>query len=291
VVNCIHEHHANFLPWYARAQLRTIPIDTNGLVDLALLEAQLQHSPKLISISWASNVTGNLQPIQDIVALAHRYNCLVCIDGAQIVGHRTVDLGKLEPDFFVCSSHKMFGPTGAGLLYIHEKHLDTLPYTRFGGGMVNAFDGKHCQFKRAPLGFEPGTPAIEAIFGFAKAIAYIQSIGYERIQQHCQQWSGAFMQQLEKSRWCLSFPRSADALAVFSLRPRQGHCDLSQLARILSDSYNIGVGEGQSCCGPLYASFKQTSALRVSAQIYNPLSEVERFFACLDELSYMIMSD
>ncbi|HHT0594203.1 TPA: aminotransferase class V-fold PLP-dependent enzyme [Legionella anisa] len=289
VINCRQEHHANFIPWSEYAQLITIDLLNDGLIDLTALEMQLKtHKVKLVTIAYASNVTGNVQPVKEIVALAKQYKALICIDGAQVISHRPVDVVELNVDFFVFSAHKLFGPSGVGILYIHDSILIDLPHKRFGGGMVNVYNDSQKLFKRPPLGFEPGTPAIEAVIGFGKAIEYVQKVGFEAIMHHHSAWSTYFLQQLECSSWTLAFPKSKDSLPIFTLRPEKAQVDLSYLSRMLSDTYNIAVNDGQQCCGPLYFAADLSTGLRVSAHLYNPLSDAGYFFQCLNQLEFFI---
>ena len=289
IVNCIHEHHANFIPWKERGNLITVGLTNDGLIDLIALEAILaKNTVKLVTISHASNVTGNIQPINQIIELAKQYKALVCIDGAQIISHKPVDLEKSPADFYVFSGHKMFGPSGTGVLFIREEILSTLPYKRFGGGMVNIYNLQQKLFKKAPFGFEPGTPAIEGVIGLGKAVEYIQSIGFQTIDDYLKIWSRHFLQQLDKSAWKLAFVKSRESLSIFTLQPKDADIDLSFFARILSDTYNIAVNDGQQCCSPLYAANNLSSGLRVSAHIYNSLKDIDYFFKCLEQLFFFI---
>jgi cysteine desulfurase/selenocysteine lyase len=287
VVNCLHEHHANFIPWNERAHLLTVDMSSEGLLDLDVLENMLKKNKvKLVTITHASNVTGNIQPVTEIVKLAKQYNVLVCLDGAQIISHKAVDIQQIGADFYVFSSHKLFGPTGVGVLYIQEELLAKMPYKRFGGGMVNVYNLQQTLYKRPPLGFEPGTPAIEAAIGFGKAIEYVLNIGFDAINNHLTSWSNAFLKQLEVSEWKLAFPKSKASLPIFTLRPKTGEVDLAYLARLLSDTYNIAVNDGQQCCGPLYAMANLNSGLRISAHITNSMADIDYFFHCLKKLSF-----
>ena len=289
IVNCIHEHHANFIPWKERGNLITVGLTSDGVIDLTALESTLaNNNVKLVTISHASNVTGNIQPIHQVISLARQYNTLICIDGAQVVSHRPLDLMELCADFYVFSGHKMLGPSGTGVLFIREEILSTLPYKRFGGGMVNIYNLQQSVFKRAPHGFEPGTPAIEGVIGLGKAIEYLQAVGFQVIDNHLNAWSCRFLKQLENSGWALAFAKSQDSLPIFTLHPKRADVDLSYFARILSDTYNIAVNDGQQCCGPLYAANGLNAGLRVSAHFYNSLTEVDYFFECLDQLFFFI---
>jgi cysteine desulfurase/selenocysteine lyase len=287
VVNCLHDHHSNFIVWDEKARLMTLNMTSNGCIDLQMLEECLKKNKvTLLSITYASNVTGTIQPVLEAIALAKKYHALVCIDGAQIISHRLVDMDLLGADFFVFSSHKLFGPSGVGVLYIREHLLEDMPYKRFGGGMVNVYTPKQQLYKRPPLGFEAGTPAIEAVIGLGAAIDYLQQIGFDAVNKHLAAWTELFLKRLETSSWKLAFPRPEGSLALFTLRPQNPATDLAYLARLLSDTYNIAVNDGQQCCGPLYAFAEINSGLRISAHLYNSLADVDSLFNALEELSF-----
>ena len=182
----------------------------------------------------------------------------------------------------------MFGPSGTGVLFVREEILSTLPYKRFGGGMVNIYNLQQTVFKKAPYGFEPGTPAIEGIIGLGKAVEYLQAVGFQAIESHLNAWSSRFLQQLENSGWTLAFAKSQQSLSIFTLQPKSADIHLSYFARILSDTYNIAVNDGQQCCGPLYAAYELNAGLRISAHVYNSLTDIDYFFECLEQLFFFI---
>ncbi len=289
IVNFTPEHHSNFIPWQERANLITLNLSDDFEYDLDKVEDIFKkNTVKLLTTTCASNVTGNIPPLKELIKLAKRYNVLVCLDGAQILGHRPIDLYDLSPDFFVFSAHKMFGPSGTGVLYIRENILEQLSHKRFGGGMVNVYQKEKKIFKRAPLGLEPGTPSIEAVIGFGAAIQYIQNINFKNIESHLDAWSKYFLSQLSLSKWSFVFPKTENSLPIFTLMPNQKNADLSKIARLLSDTYNIAVNDGQHCCGPLYETYGIANGLRVSGQIYNTLKDIDIFFESLEKVSLFL---
>lgn len=287
VINCLQDHHSNFIVWHERAQLLSLDLTKDSQIDLEQLATLLQKNKvTLLSITCASNVTGAIQPVAAAIDLAKQYNTLVCLDGAQIVSHKPIDLDALGADFFVFSGHKLFAPNGVGVLYIREELLEQMPYKRFGGGMVNVFSKELTRYKRPPLGFEPGTPAIEAVIGLGAAIDYLMQVGFEAINSHLNSWTSLFLERLEASSWQLAFPRAPQSIALFTLRPQNPETNLAYLARILSDTYNIAVNDGQQCCSPLYQASGIHSGLRISAHLYNSLADVDALFSALAELSF-----
>lgn len=289
IIGSVLEHHANYLPWKMKAKYMSLAINKDGKICLNALEQLLKtNKVKLVSLTYVSNVTGIIQPIAQVIQLAHHYGAKVCIDGAQAMLHLTVSLNQLKPDFFVFSGHKMFAMKGIGILYINQSIQAQLPFKRFGGGMVNSVSKKNISFKKAPLGFEPGTPAVEAIISLGAACDYIEKIGKETLHQHANQWSQKYINQLNQSEYHLIFPDNQDRIPVFTIKHKQKNIDYALLARILSDSFNIIVNDGQQCCGPLYDSVALQQGLRVSAQIYNSSQQVDMFFQALDSLSIML---
>lgn len=286
VINAIFDHHANFLPWRVKATLHSAPMTELGEVDLVTIDKILQtNKVKLITISHASNVTGIIQPVEQLIRLAQSYNVLVCVDGAQMVGHKKVSMQQLNADFYVFSGHKMFAMKGIGVLYINEKHHQSLPYKRFGGGMVDGVTSDKILYKSAPLGFEPGTPAVEAIYSLAAACHFMLSTGYEAFEIHQQSWNAVFAQRLQNSNFQLLFPDNTNRLPIHTIRHMGKQISYSNLARSLSDAFNVMINDGQQCCGPLYEAFDQKDALRISAQIYNDLNECDMFFDALEQIS------
>lgn len=289
VVNCIGDHHANFIPWDEKANLITVGLDESGHMNMTELEAVLESNDvKLLTVTHASNVSGNIQDIDSIIALAKQHNVKICLDSAQAIAHIPIDVSSLGVDFLVFSGHKLFGPSGSGVLYINESLHDDLPYARFGGGMVNVYHAERRLYKRIPHGLEPGTPAIEAVIGLGKAVDYLQSIGFKNISEHLSHWSETFLAHLKDSQYELAFPKNEPSLAVFTLKHKHHHHGFENIARMLSDTYNIAVGEGQQCCGPLYYANQLKAGMRISAQIYNDVEAVAYLFACLNELECFI---
>ncbi len=289
IVNTVFEHHANHLPWKMNSSLISVGMTSLGEVDLIELESVLSSKQiKLVTLTYASNVMGIVQPVEQAIKLAHQYGAKICIDAAQVVSHFSLKLSSIQPDFLVFSGHKMFAMKGIGILYINKKIQGELRYKRFGGGMVNTVTRDVIEFKQAPLGFEPGTPSVESIISLGAACDYIQSIGWDKIYDHGQQWSDFFLSELNASDFELLLSSGRSYLPIFTLKHKSKNVDYSRLARTLSDTFNIMVNDGQQCCGPLYEYFNQANGLRVSGQIYNSLEQIKQLFNALNQLSLMM---
>lgn len=277
------EHHSNYLPWKACASLVTAPINASGEIDLDMLEASITNRTRLIAVSYVSNVTGNIQPVREVVEIARRHGILTLIDAAQAVAHLTIDLQALQCDFLVLSAHKMLGPSGVGVLFARQSFLQDCKPARFGGGMVQ--DASVGTWKQGPHGHEVGTPNIESVIAFGKAIFYYERHGYATIEKHLQTLERAFSARLQDFP-CLEspFPISSHHVPIFTLRPRNRMMDLQQLGRILSDTHDIAVSVGMQCCQPFYHSHSLDGGLRASLYIYNTVEDVEQFFDAISAL-------
>lgn len=282
----ILEHHSNYLPWWSRSRVKVIPVDEQGVIDLNRLEEQLSPKTRLVAMSWVSNVTGNIQPIAEVVRIAHERGCLVLVDAAQAAGHFPIDVTELGCDFLALSAHKMLGPSGVGVLFMKEDLQASLAPGRYGGGMVNKVMHDDVIFHNGPKRFEAGTPNIEGILAFGAAIDYLVMHGMDSIHHH--------LHALEQYAWeqlgtldgiNFPFPRTSSHIPIFTLRPRNESFDLRYLARILSDTHNIALTSGYQCCQPLYDAIGVPGALRASMYIYNTPDEVDLLVHALRELS------
>ena len=191
------------------------------------------------------------------VSICKKYDTLVSLDGAQGLAHKNRPSNS-GLDFVAFSSHKVFGPSGVGVLYIRDIHHAKLKHARTGGGMVNVFSKEKQLFKGMPLGFEPGTPAIEAIWGFGAALSYIAQLEHEEVSKHFEKLNKKFLEKLELSSFELAFNKDPMGLPIYSLKAKNKHLDLSSFSRLLSDQYNVVVNDGQHCCQPLLCIRKFT---------------------------------
>lgn len=283
VILSVLEHHSNYLPWYERAKIKVASIDENGIIDLNHLVSLLTKKTKLISVTYISNVTGNIQPIREIARIAKENGVLLMVDAAQAVGHIPVNVCDIDCDFMAFSAHKMLGPSGVGVLYAKKDVQHLLRLTRFGGGMVNKIFHERIEYLNGYSSFEVGTPNIEGILGLGAAIDYFNDIGIEHVF--------AYLGNLEKYcrfRLCsltsinMPFAISNECHSpIFSFRPNSKKFSLNYIANILSDAYGVAVRDGYQCSQPLYHSKNIDGAIRVSLHLYNTIEDIDRLIFAL----------
>lgn len=184
VLTATLEHHSNFLPWFDRGEVAPLPWKPSGEIDLASLETQLRSKPDLLAVTYASNFLGTLQPIQEIIAQAHRYSVPVLIDASQAAAHIRIDVRELNCDYLVFSGHKVYGPSGIGVLFVRDDHITALQPATLGGGMVKEVHRDGFVLNDVPLRFEAGTPHIEGAIGLAAALRYLEGRGFYAIAAH-----------------------------------------------------------------------------------------------------------
>ena len=275
------EHHSNIVPWQLQAMKRGIvvkhlPITDDGKIELSTINCQLSTKTKLISLAHVSNVLGTVNPVKEIIRLAHERGIPVLVDGAQSAPHFQVDVQDMDCDFFAFSGHKMYGPTGIGVLYGKEEWLEKLPPYQGGGEMIDKVTWEKTTFERLPFKFEAGTPDFVATHGLAKAIEYIQSLGFEAIQQHEQELTRYCMEQLQTIDGIkiygpqLKDHSLKDAVVSFNVGDIH-HLDLGTLL----DRLGIAVRTGHHCAQPLMDRLGISGTVRASFALYNTKEEVD----------------
>ena len=272
------EHHSNIVSWQLQAMKRGIlvkhlPIMNDGQLDISLLTSHLSPLTKLISVAHVSNVLGTVNPVDEIVKIAHQYGIPVLVDGAQSAPHFKVDVQAMDCDFFAFSGHKMYGPTGIGVLYGKEEWLEKLPPYQGGGEMIDKVTWEKTTFERLPFKFEAGTPDYVATHGLAKAIEYIDSIGFEAIQQHEQELTRYCMEQLQTIDGMTIYGPAAnlrDAVVSFNVGAIH-HLDMGTLL----DRLGIAVRTGHHCAQPLMDRLNISGTVRASFALYNTKEEVD----------------
>lgn len=287
VICSLLEHHSNYLPWLNNANILTVNLNDDGTIDLIELEKLLKENKiKLVSITALSNVTGNVQPIKEICQIAHKYKALVNLDCCQFAPHYKINVKDIDCDFLTLSAHKMCGPSGLGVIYGKKDLLLKCKKAKYGGGMVDRIiDNEDIRYKEIPYCFEAGTPAIENILGFASAIRYYLSYGYDNITKRNKELNDYFYKKiLESKNIELIFPISKKHAPIFTFKLKNKDLNLNYVAKILSDSANICVSSGYQCCQPLYNSVKEKGGIRVSLQFYNTEEEIDYFFNIIDNL-------
>ena len=284
------EHHSNIVSWQLQAMKRGIvvkhiPITDDGILDLSTLHSQLSTKTKLVSVAHVSNVLGTINPVEEIVKIAHAHGIPVLVDGAQSAPHFKVDVQTMDCDFFAFSGHKMYGPTGIGVLYGKEEWLEKLPPYQGGGEMIDKVTWEKTTFERLPFKFEAGTPDYVATHGLAKAIEYIESLGFDAIQQHEQELTRYCMEQLMTIEGMHIYgPRaeSRDAVVSFNVGDIH-HLDLGTLL----DRLGIAVRTGHHCAQPLMDRLGISGTVRASFALYNTKAEIDTLVAGIRRVSQM----
>ena len=285
------EHHSNIVPWQLQAKKRGIvvkhlPITDEGcLVCRDIIATYLTEKTKLLSIAHVSNVLGTINPVKELVKMAHERGIPVLVDGAQSAPHMKIDVQDLDCDFFAFSGHKMYGPTGIGVLYGKEEWLEKLPPYQGGGEMIDKVTWEKTTFERLPFKFEAGTPDYVATHGLAKAIEYIDSIGFEAIQQHEQELTRYCMEQLMTIDGMKIYGPGAegrDAVVSFNVGDIH-HLDMGTLL----DRLGIAVRTGHHCAQPLMDRLGITGTVRASFALYNTKEEIDTLVAGIRRVSQM----
>ena len=294
------EHHSNIVSWQLQAMKRGIivkhiPITDDGILCLDQLESLITPRTKIISVAHVSNVLGTVNPVDEIVKIAHVHGIPVLVDGAQSAPHFKVDVQAMDCDFFAFSGHKMYGPTGIGVLYGKEEWLEKLPPYQGGGEMIDKVTWEKTTFERLPFKFEAGTPDYVATHGLAKAIDYIDSIGFEAIQQHEQELTHYCMEQLQTIEGIKIYgpignlsPLTShlsplkDAVVSFNVGNIH-HLDMGTLL----DRLGIAVRTGHHCAQPLMDRLNISGTVRASFALYNTKEEIDTLVAGIRRVSQM----
>ena len=277
VIVSVMEHHSNIVPWQLQAAkrgiaIRVIPMNECGDIDMDAYKAMLNERTKLVSIAHVSNVLGTINPVKEITRIAHEYGVPVLVDGAQSTPHFRVDVQDIDCEFFVFSGHKMYGPTGIGVLYGKESWLDRLPPYQGGGEMIESVTFEKTVFEKLPFKFEAGTPDYVATHGLAKAIDYIESIGLDNISAHEKELTDYCMQRLSEIDGMRIFGTSSHKDAVVSFLVRDiHHLDMGTLL----DRLGIAVRTGHHCAQPLMDRLGIQGTVRASFALYNTKEEID----------------
>ena len=304
------EHHSNIVPWQLQAMkrgivVRHLPITDDGRLDLSLLTSHLSPLTKLVSVAHVSNVLGTVNPVKEIIRMAHEQGIPVLVDAAQSAPHMKIDVKDMDCDFLAFSGHKMYGPTGIGVLYGKEAWLEKLPPYQGGGEMIDKVTWERTTFERLPFKFEAGTPDYVATHGLAKAIEYIDSIGIKAIQKHEEELTCYCMEQLQTidgltlyGPFTIHHPPSTihpspltlhhsplkDAVVSFNVGTIH-HLDIGTLL----DRLGIAVRTGHHCAQPLMDRLGIAGTVRASFALYNTKDEVDCLVAGIRRVSQMFM--
>ena len=283
------EHHSNIVSWQLQAQrkgivVKHLPITDEGLLCIDDIDAYLTERTKLVSVAHVSNVLGTINPVKDIIRKAHEHNIPVLVDAAQSAPHMKIDVQDMDCDFLALSGHKMYGPTGIGVLYGKEEWLEKLPPYQGGGEMIDKVTWEKTTFERLPFKFEAGTPDYVATHGLATAIKYMQTVGLENIEAH----------EKELTRYCMEQMRTIPGIRFFGEAPQKDavvsflvgdihHLDLGTLL----DRLGIAVRTGHHCAQPLMDRLGIAGTVRASFAMYNTKEEIDALVAGILRVSKM----
>jgi cysteine desulfurase / selenocysteine lyase len=284
VVISAMEHHANLIPWQQiclmkKAELRVIPMTTEGVLELDSLNKLLTNKTKIVAITHISNTLGTINPIKKIIDKAHKKNIPILIDAAQSIVSHALDVQKLDVDFMVFSAHKLFGPTGVGVLYGKEKHLKAMSPYKFGGDMIRDVTFEKTVFAPLPNKFEAGTPNIAGIIGLGAAIDFIEKMGQNKIKKHIKMLvdtATARLKEIENLDIIGNAPEKS-AIISFILKGVHPH----DVATILAAN-NVAIRSGQHCTQPIMDFYDIAGTNRVSFSIYNTLEDIDALVAAIE---------
>ncbi len=289
VIVSVMEHHSNIVPWQLQAarkgiSLRVIPMNDKGELLLDEYEKLFTERTKIVSVTHVSNVLGTVNPVKEIVRIAHEHGVPVMVDGAQSTPHFAVDVQDIDCDFFAFSGHKMYGPTGVGVLYGKEYWLDRMPPYQGGGEMIESVSFEKTVFEHLPFKFEAGTPDYVATHGLATAIDYISSIGIDNISRHEQELTKYCMERMQEIDGIRLFGTANDKDAVVSFLVGDiHHLDMGTLL----DRLGIAVRTGHHCAQPLMIRLGIQGTVRASFAMYNTKEEIDVLVEGIKRVSKM----
>lgn len=289
VIVSVMEHHSNIVPWQLQAArkgiaLRVIPMTDTGALDMQAFEQLFNERTRFVSVAHVSNVLGTVNPVKDICRIAHSHGVPVLVDGAQSTPHFKVDVQDIDCDFFAFSGHKIYGPTGVGVLYGKEDWLDRLPPYQGGGEMIESVTFERTVFEKLPFKFEAGTPDYVATHGLATALKYVSSLGMNNIAAH----------ERELTTYCMEQMRTIPGMRLFGDTPNKDavvsflvgdihHLDMGTLL----DRLGIAVRTGHHCAQPLMERLGIQGTVRASFALYNTKDEIDALVNGIRRVSTM----
>ena len=289
VLLTVMEHHSNIVPWQLVRErkgivLKVIPINDAGEVDLEAYEKLFTPRTRLVAVTHVSNVLGTVNPVKQMAAVAHAHGARILVDGAQSVPHFSVNVQDIDCDFLTFSGHKVYGPTGIGVLYGKEELLDRMPPYQGGGEMISRVTFEHTTFERLPFKFEAGTPDYVGAHGLGVALDYVEQLGMENIHLHERELTRYAMEQLSLIPGMRLFGTAAEKDAVVAFTVGDIHpLDLGTLL----DRLGIALRTGHHCAQPLMARFGVESMARASFALYTTRSEIDALVSAIDRVRKM----
>lgn len=289
------EHHSNIVPWQMlcerkKAILKVIPLREDLSIDIEAFKAMLNERTRLVSVAQVSNVLGIINPVEEIIRYAHAKHIPVCVDGAQSVPHLAVDVKKMDCDFLVFSAHKMYGPTGLGVLYGKKEWLDQLPPAEGGGEMIEHVRWDKTTYNVLPYKFEAGTPNYIGSYAFSKAIEYVQELGIEDIARHEEElveYIEERLSGLERVKIYAAGQKKAGAVSFNVYRADGGLIHPFDVG-VLLDRQGVAVRTGHHCAEPLIEHLDVPGTLRASVGLYNTKEDIDKLIAALERAIMML---
>ncbi|PIE87951.1 MAG: cysteine desulfurase CsdA [Bacteroidetes bacterium] len=285
------EHHSNIVPWQIAceergAHLKVIPMNLHGELMMDLLPRLLTSKVKLVAITHVSNVLGTINPVEDLIAQAHEKGIPVLIDGAQAVGHLEVDVAQLDCDFYCFSGHKMYGPTGIGVLYGKEEYLKDMPPYQGGGEMISEVSFSRTTYNQLPFKFEAGTPNISGAIGLGEAIDFIREVGIEHLEETDKTLVTYCEERLLEEGGITFIGTAAKKTGVVSFLIDHVH---PYDAGTIMDQLGVAVRTGHHCAQPVMDFFKIPGTIRASFSVYNTKSEVDALLKAVQKVKEMFL--
>ena len=289
------EHHSNIVPWQMlcerkKAILKVIPLREDLSIDIEAFKRLLNERTRLVSVAQVSNVLGIVNPVEEIIRYAHAKHIPVCVDGAQSVPHLAVDVKKMDCDFLVFSAHKMYGPTGLGVLYGKKEWLDQLPPAEGGGEMIEHVRWDKTTYNVLPYKFEAGTPNYIGSYAFSKALEYVQEIGIEYIAKHEEElveYIEKRLSGLERVKIYAGGQKKAGAVSFNVYRTDGGLIHPFDVG-VLLDRQGVAVRTGHHCAEPLIEHLDVPGTLRASVGLYNTKEDIDKLIAALERAIMML---
>lgn len=283
------EHHSNIVPWqmvceHKGAKLKIIPFDTKGTLLIDELENLITEKTKIISLIYVSNVLGTINPVKEVIKIAHARDIPVLIDGAQAVQHILIDVQDLGCDFFVFSGHKIYAETGVGVLYAKEKWLEAMPPYKYGGGMISKVSFKKTTFADIPFKFEAGTSNISGVISLGKALDYVNTIGIEEIQKYESELMNYAFDQLNALEGITIYGNAPKRCSIISFNIENIH---HYDAVLILDKMGIAVRSGTHCAEPVMNHYGINGSIRASFAFYNSKDDIDRLINGLKKVQEM----
>jgi cysteine desulfurase/selenocysteine lyase len=290
VITSVMEHHSNFVPWQQMclergATLRVLGINDHGELDLDELKRLLNKNTRLIALAHVSNVLGTINPVNEIIAMAHLHDIPVLLDGAQGVSHLPVDVQELDCDFYCFSGHKMYAPMGVGVLYGKEKYLEEMPPYQLGGEMIKDVYLDHTTFNELPFKFEAGTPNVEGVAGLRAAVSYLENLGMENIAAYEDRLLKYATEKLSAIKGLKFFGTSPHKASLISFLIGDIH---PYDAGMIIDKMGIAVRTGHHCAMPLMDFLKIPGTVRASFAFYNTIEEIDQMVSAIYKAKEML---